>query len=237
MVYQAIVLMFGLCMALTSFAQQAETKDAPPRTVTVRGMGAVTTPPDQVRLGVQVQTRAESATEAMAAANARTRQVLAILKAQGVGEKEIQTSRSTVNAIVDYQRNIQPPPIVGYNGVNEFSVLFKGPLMEKVGTFMDKAIAAGATGFGGLQYETSIQRSLEREALKKAASDARARAEVLATELGASLGKAIKVSELSVGPAPLSRGIMMAEGSSAGAPIMSGELTVTAQAEVVFELK
>ena len=237
MVRQSMLLICGLCMATLGVAQQAETKDAQPRTVTVRGMGTLTTTPDQVRLGVQVHTRGESAADAMAAANAKTRAVLAILKAEGVDGKDIQTSRSTVSPVLDYQRNIQPPPIIGYTGINEFSVVFKGTLMEKVGAFMDKAIAAGATGFGGLQYEASTQRSLEREALKKAATDARARAEVLATELEASLGKVIKVTELSTGAAPLARGVMMAETTGTGAPIMTGELTVTAQVEVMFELK
>ena len=237
MVHQLKLLICGLCVTSLSFAQHAETKDSQLRTVGVRGVGTLTTIPDQVRLGVQVHTRGESATDAMTAANVKTRAILAILKAEGVDGKDIQTSRSTVSPVLDYQRNIHPPPIVGYTGINEFSVMFRGERMEKAGTFMDKAVAAGATGFGGLQYEASAQRSLEREALKKAAADARARAEVLAAELGASLGKVISVKELSTGAAPLARSMMMAESAGTGAPIMTGELTVAAQVEVMFELK
>ena len=90
---------------------------------------------------------------------------------------------------------------------------------------MDKAVAAGATGFGGLQYVASRQRELEREALKKAALDARARAEVLAKELGAILGKVLSVSELMGGSASAPRGVMMADAAAAGAPVMTGEPT------------
>jgi uncharacterized protein YggE len=237
MVNKLPLLLAGIFMATLSFGQQAETKDGQIRTVTVRGLGTVTTAPDQVRLGVQVNTRAASATEAMFQANTRTREILALLKAEGVDSKNIQTARATVTAIVDYQRNIQPPPIIGYSGINEFSVVFKGQLMDKVGDFMDKAIAAGVTGFGSLQYEASKQRDLEREALTKAAADARARAQVLAQELGVSLGKVTRIAELSMGAAPLARGIMMAESATTGTPIMTGELTINAQVEVTFELK
>ena len=219
----------------TVFAQQE--KSPATRSVAVQGSGKVMTTPDQIRLSVQVNTRAESASEAMAQANKKTADILAILKGYGIDRKDIQTSRVTVSAILDYQRNIQPPPIIGYNGINEFNVVFKGKLMENVGQFIDKAVTVGVTNFGGLAYESSKQRELERDALKKAADDAQARADVLAKQLGATLGKAMTVTESVSYPAPVMRGGMMDMSSTAGAPVMTGELAITAQVSVTFELK
>lgn len=233
MKYLLVLLIF----ASTMFAQQDKSATPPSRTVAVQGVGKVMTSPDQVRIGVQVNTRAESASEAMAQANKKTADVLAILKNYGVDPKDIQTSRVTVSAILDYQRNIQPPPIVGYTGINEFSVLFKGKLMDNVGQFLDKAVAVGVSNFGGLVYESSKQRELERDALKKAADDAQARAEVLAKQLGAALGKVMTVSESVSYPAPVMRGGVMDMTSTASAPVMTGELAITAQVSVTFELK
>ncbi len=214
---------------------QTESKESKARTVAVRGVGSVKSVPDQLRLSVQVNTRAETASSAMTQASTKTRQILELLKSYGVDDRDIQTSRVSVSPVLDYQRNIQPPPIVGYTGTNEFSVVFKGKTMERVGEFMDKAVVAGVSGFGGLNYEASKQRELERDALKKASTDAQARAEVLAKELGATLGKVMNISETIGGPMPV-RGIM-SDAMSSGAPIMTGELAINAQVDVVFELR
>ena len=232
-----VLILVLVCLAAVS-AQQVETKEPKTRTVAVRGLGTVMAEPDQVRISVQVNTRGESATVAMTQASVKTREILAILKSYGIDDKNIQTSRISVSPILDYQRNIQPPPIVGYAGTNDFSVLFKGKLMEKVGDFMDKAVSAGATSFGGLMYESSRQRELERDALKKAATDARARAAVLANELGASLGKVMSISESVASPGPVYNvRTAMTDAMTSAAPVMTGELTINTTADVVFELK
>lgn len=231
--FMKLLLALFLCTA-TTFAQQD--KPTGTRTISVQGLGKLSTAPDQVRLNVQVNTRAESASEAMAQASRKTSDILALLKGYGIDSKDIQTSRVTVSAILDYQKNIQPPPIVGYTGVNEFSVLFKGKLMDRVGEFLDKAVMGGVTNFSGLMYESSKQRELERDALKRAAADAQARADVLAKELGATLGKVMNVSESVSYPAPVMRGMMM-DASTTAAPVMTGEVAINAQVSVTFELK
>jgi len=218
--------------------QQTEAKEPKQRTISVRGLGTVTTAPDQIRLSVQVNTRANSASEAMTQASSKTRQILDILKNIGVDTKDIQTTRVTVTAILDYQRQVQPPPIIGYSGTNDFNVVLKGKLMDRVGEFIDRAVIAGATSFGGLMYENSRQRELERDALKKAAADAKARAEVLAKELGAGVGAVVSISESVSRPIPYDRGVAaMAMTDATAAPVMTGELTITATVDVVFELK
>jgi hypothetical protein len=224
-----------LC-AVTAFAQQDKSEKDASRVVQVHGVGTLMTTPDQVRLSVQVNTRAETASEAMSQASRKTSDILAILKGYGIDSRDIQTSRVTVSAILDYQRNVQPPPIIGYSGVNEFTVVFKAKLMDKVGEFLDKAVGVGVSSFSGLTYESSKQRELERDALKKAAADAQARAEVLAKELGATLGKVMNVSESVSYPAPVMRGAMM-DAVTAAAPVMTGELAINAQVSVTFELK
>lgn len=231
------VILIGCVLCASLVFAQTDMKEMK-RTVSVRGEGVMTTAPDQVRLSVSVNTRGENASAAMKSASTKTAEILTVLKNLGVEEKNIQTSRVNVSPTYDYSKQIQPPPIVGYNAANDFTVLFKGKLMEKVGEFMDKAAAAGATNFGALQYETSRQRELEREAMKKAADDAKARAEVLAKQLGASLGPVVTIAESATGGGPvpmMMKGAMME--ANAGAPVMQGELSLRAEVSVVFELK
>jgi uncharacterized protein YggE len=233
----AAALLLATLVTMTMNAQEPPASRDQRRTVTVQGLGTVAVEADQARLAVQVATRAETASEAMTQASQKTSAVLKLLKETGVEPKDIQTSRVTVTPVIDYQRNIQPPPIVGYSGTNEFTVLFRGHLMEKTGTFMDRAVGAGVTGFGGIAFENSRQRTLERDALQRAATDARARAEVLAKELGASVGEAVRVEESVATPSPLLRTMAMADAAGGEAPVMKGELTITARVTVVFELR
>lgn len=226
-----------LLLAAASVAAQSSAPEAQKRTVTVRGEGTATATPDQVRLTVQVSVRGETASEAMRSAGAKTQAVLAVLRALGVEEKNIQTSRANVSPVFDYSRQVQPPPIIGYISTNDFSVLFKGKTMEKVGEFMDRAVTAGATSFGSLQFETSQQRTLERDVLAKAAADARARAEVLAKELGAELGPVVSITESPSGGRPLPMYMRAATEAAPATPVMSGELSITVSVDVVFGLK
>jgi len=216
-------------------AAQTPAEPASRRTVTVRGSGTVMTPPDQVRILVQVHTRGESATAAMTEAGKRTAAIVALARGYGVEERGIQTARVTVGAIYDHEKRTQPPPIVGYTGTNEFSLLFRGKAMEKAGEFLDRAVGAGASSFGGLLYESSRQREIEREALGRAAADAKARAAALAGELGATLGAVQAITETLNGPVPVQRTAMLDAVSAA--PIQAGELGITAQVQVSFELK
>jgi uncharacterized protein len=192
------------------------------RSISVRGEGMVSTSPDQVRLSVSVNTQGQTPSGAMRSASGKTAEILSLLKSLGIEERNIQTSRVNVSPTYDYSKQIQPPPIVGYNSANEFSILFKGKLMEKVGEFMDKAVTAGASNFGGLQYEASAQRELD----------------VLAKQLGSSLGQVVTISETvsGGGPVPMMMKSTMMDASSA-APVMQGELSIRAEVHVVFELK
>ena len=232
----ALSILFAV-VALWTIAPAQQSATPAPRTVSVRGEGTVMADPDQVRLQVQIATRTESASSAMSQVNSKTRDVLSVLRNIGVDPKDIQTSHIGVSPVYDYQRNIQPPPIVGYAGTSSLNILFRGTLMDKTGDFIDRAVKAGATGFGSLSFESSRVREIQRDALRKAADDARARAQVLAQQLGATLGPVTSIAESVEAPQPMYRNAAMLDAATAPAPVMSGELAVTATVHVVFALQ
>lgn len=236
---RTVVVILAVLFAALLPARSQDVREPGRRTVTVRGAGSVSAIPDQLRLSVQILTRGESASTAMTEAGKRATAVLALLKGYGVEEKDIRTSRVGVTAVYDYEKRIQPPPIIGYNGTNEFTVLFRQKQMERVGEFLDRAVTAGASNFGGLSYESSRQRELEREALAKAADDARARADVLAKQLGATLGSVFSIDETPASLARRQKSVSATQEfqSQAAAPVMTGELNIAVTVDVVFELK
>lgn len=227
-------LAFITIAALCAASVQANAQEDFRRTVTVRGTGTVTVRPDQVRLWMQVMTRGSSASSAMSEASGRTNEVLLQLQAHGVEEKDVQTKRVSVSPEYDREKRTSPPTISGYVAQSEFSALFRQEAIDRLGRFLDKAVAAGVTNIGGMNYETSERSALEQRALGEAAKDARIRAEKLAAQLGAKVGQVLSVAESGLGsPGPRAEAMAM---SDSGSPVMMGEMDVVARVEVVFEL-
>ena len=230
------LLVLALLCTATGFGQSAEPANPKPRTVTVRGTGTVTAEPDRIRLSMQVTVRGESASMAMTTASRLTKDVLDLLKSHGVEARDIQTSRVAVYPVYNHEKRIQPPPIVGYTAGNDFTALFKSGSMNRLGEFLDKAVEAGASNFGSLIYESSGQKELEEKALGEAAKDARARAEVLASQLGARAGRILSITETGMSvPSPIVQDYIRAE-SGMAAPVMAGEMNIVARVDAVFEL-
>jgi len=225
-----------LVLLLLSTCVTAQDKEVQ-RTVRVNGVGKVRVVPDQFHISLQVNVpKAETAVEALSQNNRSAAQVIAMLKRFGIADVDMQTTRVAVNPVYDYSKQNQPPVIVGYSAQNEVQVAIKK--MDDAGKILDQAVKNGATGFGPLQYESSKRRELEYEALARAAEDARVKAELLARQLGATLGRVMTVSESGVNyPSPIMPMRMKAEMSSIDVPVMPGEMEISASVEIVFELK
>ncbi len=230
---QILVAMFFVAL-VGSIASAQQPRE---RTISVRGTGKVRVVPDHLVLAIQVNVpRAESAAEALSRNSKLTADVIAVLKRFNVADADIQTTRVALSPVYDYDKRVSPPPIIGYSVQNELRVMIRK--MDDAGRIIDQAARAGATGFGRLQYESSRRTELEREALKKAADDARTKADLLARQLGATLGRVLTISE-STAPAPPSivPMAMEARAASIDVPVMPGEIEITATVDVVFELK
>jgi uncharacterized protein YggE len=229
----AVVTTLMLIVASMAHAQQQPRE----RTISVRGTGKVRVVPDHLRLTIQVNVpRAENAVDALSRNNRLTSAVIAVLKSFKIADADVQTTRVTVNPVYDYDKRISPPPIVGYSAQNEILVTIRN--MDDAGRILDQTVKSGATGFGPLAYESSKRAELEREALKRAADDARERAQLLAKQLGATVGNVVFIGETGLGvPDPRPKMMGMEARASADVPVMPGEMEITAYVEVLFELK
>ena len=227
---------FALLSILLSAVVLGQQEKEPSRSIRVHGTGKIKAVPDQLRLSIQVNVpRAETAVEALSRNNQLTAQVMAMLKRFGISESDLQTTRVSVNPVYDYSKQNVPPTIVGYSAQNEVVVVIRK--MEDAGKILDQAVKNGATGFGPLQYDSSKRTELEREAFKSAADDARVKADLLAKQLGASLGLVMTINELGVSsPSPVVP-MMQMRMAAAEVPVSAGEMEIQANVEVVFELK
>ncbi len=225
-----ILFLAGLLLVASAIAGVAQPRfghsasTAPPaKTITVTGNGSITTVPDRATFGFTIETRAKTATAALAQNSNDATAVIAALKAAGVTSANLQTSQVSLMP----QSSQDGTTIVGYVASN--SVTARTPL-EKAGKIVDAAVGAGANGVSGPSLDVSDQSALYRDALHKAVDDAKLKAQSLADAAGLSLGAVQSISEGS-SPSPLPIADKM---SAVGAPIEAGTQQIQASATVTY---
>ncbi len=204
-----------------------------PPTVSVTGEATVSVPPDLAQIDGGVSSDAKTAREAFEANNAAMGKVLLTLKSAGIEEKDIQTSRLSLQPQSAPSRSGGPPTIAGYRASNRVTIRVRD--VAKVANVIDTLVGAGANDVGGINFMVSNASKLLDEARERAVADARRKAEIYAKATGVTLGAPVSISEeSSPGPIPYRR---MAAGMPASAPVAQGEETLQVTVSVSWAIK
>jgi hypothetical protein len=216
-------------------------QEAAPKVV-VRGESEVEVAPDIAQLQLGVQAQAEEASDAQRLVSEAARRVLDALAEEGVAERDVRTSGINLYPVYDHrprpQEEQEGPRVVGYQASNSVSVRLND--LAKVGTVIDRAIAAGATNVDSLQLTVRDESAARQEALRGAVADAAGKASAIAAALGSELGAVIEVQEggASVTPMFLEAGASMLRSQAAvTTPVAAGTVTVRAQVTVAYRLR
>lgn len=224
----AIALAIGNCAS----AQKYDSSSQPTNGITVVGSAEIKSKPDTVYVTLGVTTQDAVAAKA-AQANANIANAIINAVGQlGIAKSDMQTTDYSVSPVMDYKKN--PAAVVGYSVSNNVKVKVKD--VTKVGPIIDAATKAGANDVEGVDFATEDNAKIKDKALREAAKDAQAKAEALADTLGVKLGKAISIEEISSpSPRPLQYAAN-AKMMDAATPIISGEVSSTANVRVVFSI-
>ncbi len=179
-------------LAYTYFAYvQARNIDHMPVSITVDGKGEVFAKPDIASFNFSVISKEADAASAQSRAGESMNAIVDYLKSKGVEEKDIKTTGYYLNPRYEYpettctQWGCPPagePKLVGYEVSQSIDVKVRktedaGVLIAGVGEF-------GATNVGGLNFTIDDEEKYKSEARELAIADAKAKAKVLADELG-----------------------------------------------------
>jgi uncharacterized protein YggE len=221
--------------ALPAYAQQP-TAPAEPVVVT-SGEGLVHAVPDRAWITISAESRASTAREAQKRNTDAMTPVLAKLKSSGVAADAIRTVAYDVQYEWDFVNNKR----VGRGYVARNTIDVRVDSIDRVGEFLEIAVGAGATALGGIRFDLKDQAKLEREALRLAVLDARAKADAAAAGAGRNVDRILRVEEggVEVPPMPVR---MMRQAAQANAvdlapPISAGQLEIRARATVTVVLK
>lgn len=219
---------------------QTSTPTAPsdqPHTITVTGSGTAYGAPDIATAQIGVQTRDADAVKAVSANTTKMTAIIAALKAQGIDEKDIQTTNFSVSAQQDVDANGQPKGTMTFIVDNTVNITVRD--LSKVGQVLSASVDAGANTIYGVAYSVADQSALEGQARDKAMADAKARAAQLAKDAGTILDGPITISEVVNNPGPIfygARSAAVAAPSSAPVPVQSGQISVQIQVNVTYQM-
>jgi uncharacterized protein YggE len=122
--------------------------------------------------------------------------VIAALLGAGIAKADLQTQDVTVGP--SWNDEGRPDGFAAHS-----SVVAKVRNVARAGAVVDAAVAAGANESSGPSFDRSDRSDLYRNALRRAFADARAKAQTLASEAGASVGPVLRIEESSVPEAPV----------------------------------
>lgn len=226
---------FGPAWLATPSAQAQSAPTPLPRTITVVGDGTVSIKPDVARANIGVEVVRLSVEEASAENSQIVQTLLATLKEQGIADADIQTTGFTVYA---ERYGDGDPTQTQYRVANSVNVLIRD--LTAVGEVLDAAIKSGANNIYGVEYLLDEPTAARSEARKLAMDNAKATAEELAALGGVQMGKILSISEVIGATGGYYNNQFMQSavglGGGGGTPVEPGQLRLTMQLQVTYEL-
>lgn len=227
----ALCVMLGMAPLL----EPAQATDIP-RTITVGGQGEARGVPDQAELTAGVATVAATADAAVAANARKMTAVFDALKRLGLPERAIQTSNFSVQPQYTPNDGNGLERITGYQVSDQVDVTLDDT--KKLGPILDALVGAGANQINSVGFDIRDPVALQMSAREAAIADALRRAQTYAKAAGATVGTVLSIQEGTTdSPRPMFRAMVIGRVAAAPTPTAAGELDVTANVTVVFELK
>ena len=172
----------------------------------VSGVGTLSLSPDLALLELGVDTRAANISDANSQASAAMDAMIEALKARGVKDEDIQTSRFSVYPRYEYVEEevdgvrTGREVLTGYRVRNNATVKLRD--LDTVGEVIDDVVTAGGDDvrISGIDFTLEDPKPKMAELREMAVADAKAKAEHLAELSDVSVGRLIYISEGAAGP-------------------------------------
>jgi hypothetical protein len=206
-------------------------------TISVTGEGKVLVRPDIGQVSLAVVESASTVTLAQNAATKAMNDITKFLKDSGVAEKDIKTTEYSVYPLYDYPDGKRVAR--GYEVRQGLTVKIRE--LADAGKIVGGAAERGANQIGGITFTTEDPTLIKEEARRKAIEDAKAKAKVLAHDLGVRLGDVVSFNESGGGyPIFYAKAMGGAErgGDVAATPeIAPGENETSVNVTITFEIQ
>ncbi len=167
--------------ALTAGAAFAGPAD--PKTIEVNGYAEMQVKPDRATVDIGVITSDKITANALQANNVEMQRVVAAIKALGIPDEAMRTSKFSINGI--------HPPVKGEYGGEDFSITLGYEVANKISVtvsdfgkipaIIDAAVKAGANSSNSVSFDVKDRKAYDDKMLAAAVADARHDATVMAS--------------------------------------------------------
>ena len=231
-----LMIVFVLLAGLLSACGLQNANNEQPRQLNISGTGEVYLVPDIAYVYIGTRSEAAEVGDALSENNKQAQNIANVLIDLGVDQKDIQTTAFNVYPVQNYSPEGEP---METRFVVENTVFIKVRELQRLGELLDVVVRNGANQINGISFNVEDREQAEADARRLAVIDAKQKAEELAESAGVSLGELVNLSAYSYGnPQP------MYEGKGGGyaadmsaAPIASGQLVITAEATLTYNIK
>lgn len=224
------ILLGLLLLAASSFALAADVNVSK---LIVQGEGKASAAPDMATIVLGVETRNASASAAAAENAELMNTTINALRAAGIKDKDIQTSRySLTTEPQEKPKEGEKPKAPEFIATNQVTIRLNNT--ADVGKVLDAAVLAGSNSIQELSFDLKNPKPQEDKALALAIEDAGRKAEVAAKAAGVKLGRVLELTEGYGYVAPAAKSAVFADGAIT--PIQPGEMVVTSSVTITYEI-
>lgn len=238
----------------------------PQSTIMVSGTGEAYAIPDIATFSFSVTETGTTVKQAQEKADAKINKALAAVRDSGVADKDIKTTGYNVYPKYDYANAVCPQPAPlnyssGPSGVSSGAVVYCPPGKQvlngyevdqtitikvrdtsKVGDLVTKIGATSVSNISGIEFTVDNREQFVAQARAAAITEAKAKAKVLAKQLGVHLGSILSYNENGNYPiygmeAKGGVGIMTTSAAPTVAQLPQGETKITSDVSITYEIK
>lgn len=231
-----LIIVFVMLAGLLSACGLQNGGDQITRQINVSGTGEVYLIPDIAYVYIGTRSEAADVGEALSENNRQAQSIAGVLSNMGVDKMDIQTTAFNVYPYQEYDFEGRPGE---QKFVVENTVFVKVRDLNNLGEMLDAVVRSGANQINGIQFDVEDREQAEADARRLAVINAKEKAGELAEAAGVGLGELVNLNVYSSGSP---RQIYEAKGGGfaaydSAAPISSGQLLITAEANLTYEIK
>ncbi|MGH7886032.1 MAG: SIMPL domain-containing protein [Thermodesulfobacteriota bacterium] len=231
-------LIYIFCLFFLGFCLNIHAEEYTKSTIQVTGNGEISANPDVAYINISVETSSKIAADAVKQNAEKTQNVIKKIKSVISENDKVKTTNYSLYPVYEYDDTAKKQYLQEYRVVNE--VLVETYNLDNIANLIDSTTTLGANRINGPRFGLKNSDELERMALVKAVEDARKTAETVSTAAGVKIIKILSINPGYNTPAPYyDRGFESKAfaAESAPTPIEAGDLTITANVTIVYEIE
>jgi uncharacterized protein len=222
-----VLVLIGIC-AVPAMAESTG------NTLTISGTATVSLAADTATIRIGARTSQSTAKDAQQLNTEIMNRVIEAMMTKGVAKEDIITSN--FNIYLENTGTDPNNPVIAYTVTNTVFVTIRN--LESIDSVIDAATVAGANDIYDLSFQSSKAPAAYESALDLAVKDAQKKAVILAASAGKGLGELLSIVSANSygGTYGILNNYDMVEASAKGAVIVSGDVSVTADVTLVFQI-